>query len=205
MKRFKELMARYALGAIFLAVIFGFWFEITTQRALANADNSDLMALACHSGATPGTCLFQVDASGNIVEVNNITAAGIVTATSFVGSGAALTGVPGVGTTLAASDIWIGNASNQATAVAMTGATSISNAGVVTLATSQTGAHSWAGIQTLAAQLQLANYTATQITTLVPGATGALIYDSTAGVLCMSTGTVSGAWGLATAKSSICN
>ncbi len=51
-------------------------------------------------------------------------------------------------TALANGYLWIGNGSGQSAAVLMSGDATISNAGVLTLATAQSAAHTWAGTQT---------------------------------------------------------
>ena len=53
-----------------------------------------------------------------------------------------------LGTTLASGYVWVGNGSNVATAVLLSGDVTITNAGVASLATNQSAAHTWAATQT---------------------------------------------------------
>lgn len=93
------------------------------QIGIANAAGSVTVSLV-NTAVTPNPYgsatqvpTFTVDAQGRITAASNVTIAG----------------VSPVGSALASANIWIGNASNQASAVALSGEATLDNTGMVTL------------------------------------------------------------------------
>ena len=89
---------------------------------------------------------------GGVRVSTNVYIVGFASATKFFGDGSALTGIAGaspVGSALTSANIWVGNSSNLAAAVAMSGEGALSNAGAFTLSKAITP--TWTGAHTFSA------------------------------------------------------
>ena len=124
--------------------------RVTSAGNLGIGTTAPGYRLVVSSGAgEAGNMLVVSTGASNVIRM---TGAGEVYANKYYGDGSALSGISGaspVGSALTSANVWVGNGSNLAAAVAMSGEGSLSNAGAFTLSKSitptWTGAHIFNG------------------------------------------------------------